>query len=259
MLKRKSICKSIIIFASALVLFSSCETTKADPLPSDTYETKVTLQEDDENTQIEEQESESDSESTAVSLPKQEKKAQKNFFSFGNKDDFIHLDGDVTVITREIKGLTEKSADLVIRADTDLAGFGCSVMGAYYIIQMNEASRKQLAKAAQLYFSDFENKNLIRKNKNTVRAYGNIFYQLNWGTLKSSTPSNGKGNGFLGYEFVKNQPYFTISNFAFTNDYYEIAGDATTRESSSLKIYFTRAQLRNLIEILSEENLMQYY
>ena len=117
----------------------------------------------------------------------------------------------------------------------------------------------RIAKAAQQYFDDFENKKLVDKKNIAKNAYGPINYKLNWGTFKSSTPNNGTGTGYLGYEFVKKQPYFIIWNYPFQNDYYEIVKDSTTRESAPVKFYFTRNQLKQLIDTLSEENLQNYY
>ncbi len=284
MLKRKNIIATTAAIVSLLLICSSCQTTKDEEPSVDGYTTKVEITENDEVETITESEIETEinAEADEVSVVEEEepsdadsdvyiddetqattttkkKNPVKNFFTFGNKDDFIRMDETTKVITKEMKGLTEKEAELVIRTDSDMAGFGFSIMGAYYIIQMDAPARKQLAKNAKRYFDDFENKRLIRNKKSTLKAYGSIPYQLNWGTFSSSTPNNGKGSGNCGYEFVKNQPYFTIFNYAFPNDYYEKAGDATTRESASVKVYFTRAQLKSLIEALSDENLSQYY
>ena len=185
---------------------------------------------------------------------KKKKNAIEEFLTFGNKDDYIVFD-QTTVFTKEITGMTEKNAKVVIRYDNHMAGFGSYNSAGYYYLQFDQDSRAALAKAAQAYFSDFENKRLQRKGKKTERAYGKIRYMLNWGAISSATPNNGTGEGYLGYEFVKNSPYFTIFNYDFKNDYYDRAGDATTRKSPFVKYYFTRAQLKNLVEFLSEENI----
>ena len=80
------------------------------------------------------------------------------------------------------------------------------------------------------------------------KAYGKIKYRLDWGSISSSTPNHGEGEGTLGYEFVKGSPYFTISNYPFENDYYKVAGDATSRESMQIRYYFTKAQAKQLVE-----------
>ena len=76
---------------------------------------------------------------------------------------------------------------------------------------------------------------------------------LDWGTVASSTPNNGSGQGYCGYEFEKGSPYFTISNFPFVNDYYEVVKGSTTRESMGLKFYFTKSQAKQLAAFLSNE------
>ena len=187
-------------------------------------------------------------------LKTKKKNAIEKFLTFGNGDDFIKYD-ETTVFTKEINGLKEKNATVVLRVDNLMAGFGSYNSAAYYYVQFDELNREVLAKAAEKYFSDFENKQLQRKGKRTERAYGKISYMLSWGVLSSSTPNNGSGEGYCGYEFVKGSPYFVISNYPFKNEYYERAGDATTRESPSVTYYFTRAQLRQLLEMISEDNI----
>ena len=59
----------------------------------------------------------------------------------------------------------------------------------------------------------------------------------------------------MGYEFIKGSPYFTLSNYPFNNDNYEKIGSTTSRESLSINYYFTRAQLKELKEFISNENI----
>lgn len=252
---------------SILLIFSSCQSAKEE-IPSDSYNQsqKIEIQEDAlegaseiEGTSEEQKIVKPVSKTFTSADSKAKKSWAKSLLTFGNKDDFIRMDQTSKIITKGLKGLTEQEATYLLRVDSNLAGFGCPVMGVYFIAQFDEDARDKLAKAAHQYFDDFENKKLITKKKVSKNIYGSIEYKLNWGTLPSSTPNNGTGTGYLGYEFVKNQPYFIFWNYAFENKYYEIAGDSTTRESSPVKFYFTRNQLKKLIDTLSEENLEQFY
>ena len=140
-----------------------------------------------------------------------------------------------------------------------MVGWGSAYMGAYYYVLFDETARATLFKAMNSYLSDFENKNLKPKAKNTSKTYGKVMYRLDWGTLSSSTPNHGTDYGYCGYEFEKGSPYFTISNYPFTNDYYEIVRDATSKTSMGLTYYFTRAQIKKLMQIMSEENILEEF
>lgn len=238
--------------------FVSCASSKpAQPSSADVYVTEedaVKITTGSEKTSSENQEA--SNEVKPVNPLAKDKNAFQEFFTFGNGDDYYKFD-ETTLFVKEITGLKEKKVTNVIRTDNLMAGWGSAYMAAYYFVQFDQQNRAALAKAVNLYFSDFDNKRLQRKGKNTDRAYGKITYRIDWGTISSSTPNNGTGQGYVGYEFVKGSPYFTISNFPFENDYYERSGGASTRESMQLKYYFTRAQLSRLLKILSEDNLSQ--
>ena len=233
---KKTLLTSVFLI-SLTALFISCNSTKEVQNAPDEYADLE--QEKLQAINVEKKENNS-SPSKKVSATSNKKK--KNFFqelfTFGNADEFLKYD-ETTVFAKELVGMKEKNAVIIARYDDGMAGFG------------------SYTNAAEKYFSDFENKKLNRKGKHTDRTYGKINYRLNWGTISSSTPNYGFGDGYVGYEFVKNSPYFTISNFPFPNIYYERAGDATTRESPPVKYYFTKAQLRNLLEMISEDKIME--
>lgn len=240
-----------ITFALTTLMVSaflcSCASNKTPSTPADSY--------DDEPVKISAPEKESNEEK-----PKTKKKQKDagdmlhDLVTFTNSEKFLRFDS-TTVFTQELTGLKEKNAQTILRMDEDYAGFGSYYMAAYYIIQFDETARKKLANAVENYLSDFENKRLQRKGKHTDRIYGRINYRLDWGTTSAITPNNGEGEGYLGYEFVKDRPYFVIYNYPFENKYYERAGDAAFRESMTLRYYFTKAQARQLVQLLSEENL----
>lgn len=259
---RKNAIKLSAAIASILLMLSSCQSTKEE-ISSDSYNQITTIETEEEAQDEEVTEVIENSEPVTKTFTSNESKAQKtwakNLMTIGNKNDFILMDDTSKIITKDFNGLVEQDITYLLRANTNLAGYGCSLIGMYYIIQFDDEARAKIATAAQRYFDDFENKKLVNKTKVAKNAYGSISYKLNWGTFKSSTPNNGTGTGYLGYEFVKNQPYFIIWNYPFENEYYEKSEGNTTRESSPVKYYFTRNQLKKLVEILSEENLENYY
>ena len=63
---------------------------------------------------------------------------------------------------------------------------------------------------------------------------------------------------YYGYSFENKSPYFTISSFPVVNEYYTQAGEATSRESINVKYYFTKAQAKALIDMLSDEKIAGY-
>ncbi len=259
---RKNAIKVPAAIVSILLMLSSCQSTK-EGISSDSYN-QIPVTEVEENTQDEELTENSEQDEPVIkTFSSNESKAQqtwsKNLLTLGNKNDFIMMEETSKMITKDFSGLVEQDATYLLRANTNLAGFGCSIMGAYFIVQFDDVARARIAKAAQQYFDDFENKKLSTKKNVAKNAYGPIDYKINWGTFKSSTPNNGAGTGYLGYEFIKNQPYFIIWNYPFKNEYYDVSNETTTRESAPVKFYFTRNQLKKLIDTLSEENLENYY
>lgn len=246
---KKTILGTLLFSASLIIM--SCGTTKEVQSVADSYSPEESTEIISHNTEN----SETTERPKETAIPKKKKKnALQEFFTFGNKDDYLKYD-EINLFTKEITGLKEKTAQVVIRYDNQMAGFGSYNSAAYYFVQFDKYNRDVLAKAVDAYFSDFENKRLQRKGKKTDQAYGKIHYRLDWGTVSSSTPNNGSGDGYCGYEFVNNAPYFTIYNREFKNDYYERAGDATTRESPYVKFYFTKSQIKQLLSSISEENI----
>ncbi len=298
MCKRKYTIKMTTALVSTVLLLSSCQSTRKEA-PVDDYNqtTKIEISENNEITEeietTEKTESTQESEiidvtesSEETEIPTESKASETNkianatkpanrvfttsdslnkktwaesFLTFGNRDDFITMEEVSSVTVKGIKGLAEQKVTYLLRVNTNLAGYGCNVMGAYYIIQFDEDARKALATAAQQYFADFENKKLSTNKKVAKSAYGPISYKLNWGSIKASTPNNGPAIGYCGYEFVKNQPYFILWNYPIPNEYFDPDNGTVSPESNSIKYYFTRNQLKKLIDILSEENLEGYY
>lgn len=244
------------IYATALLsvfaaVFISCGSTKEIQSAPDTY-----ISEEDVTAPVIEDAEKTEKVTTPSTTSKKKKSAIEDFFSFGNKDEYIFYD-QTTVFTKEVSGMTEKNAPVVVRYGDHMAGFGSWNSALYYYMVFDKDNRATLAKAIEAYFSDFDNKKLIRKGKKTDKEYGKIKYRLSWGTLSSSTPNYGFGEGYCGYEFVKGAPYFTIFNYSIKNDYYERAGEATTKQSNFVKYYFTKSQLRNLLNVLSEDKITE--
>lgn len=185
------------------------------------------------------------------------KKKKNNFFSnlftLGNKGQFIYLDDSSTFYKTLTGSLKQTVTTATINPNNGEAGFSAKCLSTYNIIMMDEKSRANLTKAVNQYFKDFEEKKLNRKSVKTLRAYGKTKITLRWGTMKTSTPNNGVGDILLGYTFVNNSPYFTISIPPFQNKYYE--NKPIVSESAPINYYFTKAQISSLLKMISEDSI----
>ena len=141
----------------------------------------------------------------------------------------------------------------LISVDDLNSGFGSAYMAAYYILTMDEISRQKFIDSFNRYCSDFENKKLNRKGSKTYKIYGSTDVHLDWGTIKTSTPNNADAKALLGYEFQNKSPYFTITIFPVHNNHYDIVGDSTSKESLSLKYFFTKSQALQLCSFLEQK------
>ena len=243
------IVKSIICASLFALMLSSCTSTKnQETVPIDDYDSQSEASDTDVNLN-------KTANQKVNTNKKNEKNAFEKFFTFGNKDDFVYGDEFSVFTPGTLGGIKQKKADFMIAPEKQTAGFGSSYMAAYYIVQMNEESRADFINAVNQYFSDFENKRLERKGRNTFKKYGSIDVHLDWGTISSSTPNNADGKAMIGYEFIKNSPYFSISMYPMHNNHWDVVGDATSIESMSLKYYFTKAQALQFINSLEEDNI----
>ena len=243
------IVKSIICAYLFALMLSSCTSTKnQETVPVDDYDSQSVSSDTDVNLN-------KTANQKVNTNKKNEKNAFEKFFTFGNKDDFVYGDEFSVFTPGTLGGIKQKKADFMIAPEKQTAGFGSSYMAAYYVVQMNEEARADFINAVNQYFSDFENKRLERKGRNTFKKYGSIDVHLDWGTISSSTPNNADGKAMIGYEFIKNSPYFSISMYPMHNNHWDVVGDATSIESMSLKYYFTKAQALQFINSLEEDNI----
>lgn len=260
-MKITKITKTAILSTAILMMFTACQSTaKAKVIQADNYSESA---EENESLELPEivKPAEEEVEMTAEEAIKSARKKTnflQDMFTIGNKNEVMVCD-ETTLFTLGISGKpAQKDAVVALNLKDGTAGFGSQYLAAYYFVQMDETARKKLAKALDNYISDFDNKRLNRKEKNSYKKYGNMTVKLHWGSVKGSTPNYGSGKMNIGYVFEKSSPYFTLSAFPVQNDYYEYVGDSTTRESMSVKYYFTKAQARDLVTMLSDENLSQY-
>ncbi len=258
----KTLALSLMITLPFLV---SCQSTKgeASAIEADVYSEENEENNADEVSALPEvvrtpKEEEALTASDSIKSAKKKTSRLQDMFTLGNRNEIMFCE-ETTLFTTGLYGKpAQKEAYIVLNTKDGTAGFGSQYLAAFYYVQMDEKARNKLKKAVENYLSDFENKRLQRKGRNLHKQYGTMDAKLQWGSLKTSTPNNGTGTFFLGYSFENKSPFFTISCYPVMNNYYETAGDATTRESIQVKYYFTKAQAAALVEYLSDEKIAEY-
>lgn len=76
-------------------------------------------------------------------------------------------------------------------------------------VQFGQASRSVCRTAVQSYLDDFSAKNLKRGYSDSYKVYGEVKGRLLWGLIGAGNETHPKIS--LGYKFVKNSPYFTLT------------------------------------------------
>lgn len=261
-MKKITLLTALTIFS---VLLISCQSTKTTTeVSADSY---VTEDSEDSSTKT--------TKKTTVKTDKS-KNAFLNFFK--GKEKYAYGQ-EFTLFTRNILNkLHQTDAVMTIKLKDGKAGFGSIYTASYAYVFFDEKARKSLSNAYSYYLSDFENKRLSRKTSKTIRQYGKITVDLNWGTLKASTPNYGTGEAYLGYQFINNSPYFSLYIPEMFNEYSKNtessvksswtekngtvvenaqigSANSVNRTSTVLTYNFTKAQMANLLEVLSEENI----
>ncbi len=257
-----------ITLLSALSIFSvlliSCQTTKSTAeVSSDSYVTE---------------DSEESSTKTTKKTTVKTDKSKNAFLNFFKGKEKYAYGQEFSLFTRNVLNtLHQTDAVMTIKLKDGKAGFGSAYTASYAYVFFDENARKSLSNAYSYYLSDFENKRLSRKTSKTIRQYGKIKVDLNWGTLKASTPNYGTGEAYLGYQFINNSPYFSLYIPEMFNEYSKNtessvkgswtengtevtnaqigSANSVNRTSTVLTYNFTKAQMATLLEVLSEENI----
>lgn len=243
-----------IIFIAILAVTSCASNNNQVQVTADSYESEEDSQAVKLDTTKKEK-TEKKSKQNPNALPNS-KNALEQFFTFGNKDDFVIFDNSSVFTEKVLGGIKQQKSNVVLYAkDTTKFGFGAPYMSAYYYMLMDAQARDAIEKAYNQYLNDFENKRLNRKNNKSYKQYGEITVSYRWGTISASTPNNGTGTAYLGYSFENNSPYFLISSFPIENKYFEVVQESTTRESMRLKFYFTKAQMKDYLNLVSDDSI----
>lgn len=120
-------------------------------------------------------------------------------------------------------------------------------------LRFDKDGRDALRKAYELYIQDYEAKKL-KKSKKFVEAYGAARTKLVWKLLSDSATVHPKV--YFGYCFVGKSPYFCIKVRPATSE--EKKGDVIPQHCGAM-IYFTRSQLKELLDGMDEGEIQKAY
>lgn len=245
---KKNLFKILFNLCTTVFLLSSCVTTNSNN--TGVKDTKASVTSDSESKKTD------DSEyiETQPDLFFQEYSKDKSLFN-GNTDKFILANPISCSTLNAIGQLKQTEGNLTVYQDKNLVGFGSPYLMTYYYLFTDKKTSDNFFNAVQSYLSDFNNKKLERKNSKSIKKYGSMDVTLYWGQRQKSTPNNGTGKCSFGYKFIENSPYFTISlNAPVYNKYSEIDFGAD-KESLKVTYYFTKAQVKELANYLTSNNI----
>lgn len=253
------------IFSLVAISFISFGTVFAQESESDEYEPAQVITEADDYTEIKEAADSKNSKQTKDKKKKSEHPVKDFFFG---KEKYIYFD-EMPLSTGTIGfSIKNRLAQTILNPETEMAGVQTYFQSAYFNILFDEKNRAYIADAVQKYLSDFENHKLERgKYMKTRKIYGNKGKcYVEWGTIKMMMDAYTHTTFTVGYEFKKvndkESPYFCIIIRAGDNEN-EHMGTNTTKGTTEVELYFTKAQARQLADLLGRESikgqLNEYY
>jgi hypothetical protein len=121
-----------------------------------------------------------------------------------------------------------------------------------------KADRLKFASALEGYKKDYAARNLKLKGARARRVYGNFEGKTEWGQVNTSFLMNSRAfpNMELGYQFKKENPYFTV-NMQAAPDVLNL-GEGYERDSLDVMIYLTRSQGDDLIALFDQQYLLSF-
>jgi hypothetical protein len=121
-----------------------------------------------------------------------------------------------------------------------------------------KADRLKFVTALEQYKKDYAARALKLKGARARRVYGNFDGKTEWGQVNTSFLMNSRAfpNMELGYQFKKENPYFTV-NMQAAPDVLNL-GDDFERDSLDVMLYLTRAQGDELIALFDQQYLLSF-
>ena len=118
----------------------------------------------------------------------------------------------------------------------------------------NRSSRIAFINSLEKYKYDYLQRDLTaKKKKQTKRQYATEPSFLAWETSRYSMFGYGWSNYEIGYQFMNNAPYFTITQREAQNE--EPVTKSDNYQSETVVLYFTRAQAEDVAAIFNQSYL----
>lgn len=189
-----------------------------------------------------------------VIVPPKQSNPFARFFLGGQQD----IDMAVTQIFQltVLNALKQEDAVVIYNVESGKAGFNAMYQTSWYHLLFDNTTRAAFSAASAQYLSDFEQKKLDRKNKKSYRIYGEYPVTIQWGTIPRMTSGTADTDVQFGYEFKKKAPYFSITVWPAANQKY-IDGPSAVEKSSTLHFYMTKAQVTQMVELLSDAKISE--
>ena len=153
-------------------------------------------------------------------------------------------------------GLEIKDAVVRLEPRVNAVVLDFVTQGSMFKLSLKKDARAAIIDAALRYNDDFEQKRLEKKGAKRNVVYGTVASDLSWGVL-SLLSNNAKAKPVLklGYTFVNDAPYFTITIPESDNILLGSDSDYMVKKSITLTLHYTRAQAEKLVELISPENI----
>ena len=114
--------------------------------------------------------------------------------------------------------------------------------------------REAFINALAQYNEDYASRNLGRNSLKTLRSYGSVQGYLVWQLHRYAVKANGNMDVELGYSFKDRHPYFTVNQREA--EFISPISSSDNRTSTTIAIFFTRAQAEELAALFDEQFLL---
>lgn len=151
-----------------------------------------------------------------------------------------------------------RTAEVFVDPESRRAGIQVYYQSSFFNFSFTEKNIALIAEGYEKYLEDFEAHRLIKKKTMKTRKMytdkGKC--RTEWGAVKFMMNYYGDSQFHVGYEFEKDSPYFCIIIKQCDNIAQDV-GSYVPEESVEVQLYFTKAQAKEFLSVLSRERVME--